>query len=118
MTKLMIGESHTTEEGQKILAEAGTIIPNQRDVAVEMVQKDVEAGKSPSNLEIFIDGAEYQTPGDWWYLKDGDWIDTEGEWANYLNSSVRNYSTTLKQFYATKDYYGTFDKLLEYTKKK
>lgn len=108
----------TTEEGQRILANAGTIIPNQRDIAVEMVQKDVEAGKSPSNLEIFIDGAEYQTPGDWWYLKDGDWIDTEGGWANYLNSSVRNYSTTLKQFYATKDYYGTFDKLLEYTKKK
>ena len=108
----------TTEEGQKILAEAGTIIPNQRDIAVEMVAKDVTAGKSPSNLEIFIDGAEYQTPGDWWYLKDGDWIDTEGGWANYLNSSVRNYSTSLAEFYSTKDYYGTFDKLLEYTKKK
>ena len=108
----------TTEEGQRILANAGTIIPNQRDIAVEIVKQDVEAGKSPSNLAIFIDGAEYQTPGDWWYLKDGDWIDTEGGWANYLNSSVRNYSTTLKQFYATKDYYGTFAKLLEYTKKK
>ena len=97
----------TTEEGQRILANAGTIIPNQRDIAIEIVKQDVEAGKSPSNLEIFIDGAEYQTPGDWWYLKDGDWIDTEGGWANYLNSSVRNYSTTLAQFYAAKDYYGS-----------
>lgn len=108
----------TTEEGQRILANAGTIIPNQRDIAYEMVAQDVAAGKSPSNLEIFIAGAEYQTPGDWWYLKDGDWIDTEGGWANYLNSSVRNYTATLSKFYSTKDYYGTFEKLLEYTKRK
>lgn len=108
----------TTEEGQRILGEAGTIIPNQKDIAIEMAKKDVAAGKSPQNLEIFIDGAQYQTPGDWWYLKDGDWIDTEGGWANYLNTSVRNYKATLKQFYSTSDYYGTFAKLLEYTKKK
>ena len=81
------------------------------------VKADVEKGKSPQNLEIFIDGAEYQTPGDWWYLKDGDWIDSEGCWANYLNQTVRNYKATLAGFYSTNDYSGTFDRLLKYTEK-
>lgn len=107
----------TTEEGQKILAEAGTIIPNQKSIANDLVKADVEKGKSPQNLEIFIDGAEYQTPGDWWYLKDGDWIDSEGCWANYLNQTVRNYKATLAGFYSTNDYSGTFDRLLKYTEK-
>lgn len=107
----------TTEEGQKILAEAGTIIPNQKSIASELVKKDVNEGKDPQNLEIFIDGAEYQTPGDWWYLKDGDWIDSEGCWANYLNQTVRNYRNTLEGFYSTNDYTGTFDRLLKYTEK-
>lgn len=107
----------TTEEGQNILAEAGTIIPNQKQVAVETVARDVESGKSPQNLEIFIDGAEYQTPGDWWYLKDGDWIDSDGCWANYLNKTVRNRRGTLNSFYQTEDYTGTFEKLFKYTEK-
>jgi ABC-type glycerol-3-phosphate transport system substrate-binding protein len=105
------------EEGQRILSKAGTIIANQKSVAEEMVKEDVDAGKSPENLEIFSKGAEYQTPGDWWFLKDGDWIDAEGCWANYLNQTVRNYKATIPAFYKTNDYLGTFDKLLKYTKK-
>ncbi len=106
----------TTNEGQRILADAGTIIPNQKDIADEFIKKDVEAGLKPQNLQCFVEGAEYQTPGDWWYLKDGDWIDGEGRWANYLNQTVRNYNATLEKFYATNDYKGTFELLKEYTK--
>ena len=106
----------TTNEGQRILADAGTIIPNQKEIAEEFIKKDVEAGLKPQNLQCFVEGAEYQTPGDWWYLKDGDWIDGEGRWANYLNQTVRNYNATLEKFYATNDYKGTFELLKEYTK--
>lgn len=105
------------EEGQRILCQAGTIIANQESVAEEMVKADVDAGKSPANLEIFSKGAEYQTPGDWWFLKDGDWIDAEGCWANYLNQTVRNFKATIPAFYTTNDYLGTFEKLLKYTMK-
>ncbi len=105
------------EEGQRILSQAGTIIANQQSVAEEMVQADVDAGKSPANLEIFSKGAEYQIAGDWWFLKDGDWIDAEGCWANYLNKTVRNYRATIPEFYTTNDYGGTFDLLLKYTQK-
>lgn len=105
------------EEGQRILSQAGTIIANQESVAEEMVKADVDAGKAPANLEIFSKGAEYQTPGDWWFLKDGDWIDAEGCWANYLNQTVRNYKATIPTFYTTNDYLGTFEKLLKYTMK-
>ena len=106
-----------SEEGQRTLCEAGTIIANQKSVAYEMTKVDVDAGKSPQNLEIFIKEAEYQTPGDWWFLKDGDWIDGNGCWANYLNQTVRNYRADIPTFYMTNDYKGTFEKLLEYTKK-
>ncbi len=105
------------EDGQKILAEAGTIIPNQKSIAKEMVQQDLDKGLSPRNIEVFERGAEYQTPGDWWFLKDGDWIDGDGCWANYLNQTVRNYRATMTTFYTVNDYLKTFDTLKKYTAK-
>lgn len=105
------------EDGQKILAEAGSIIPNQKSIAEEMVKKDLANGLSPKNIEIFEKGAEYQTPGDWWFLKDGDWIDGDGCWANYLNQTVRNFKATMTKFYTVNDYLKTFDTLKKYTSK-
>ena len=105
------------EEGQRILSKAGTIIANQKNVAEEMTEEDLSANKKPSNIEIFSKEAMYQTPGDWWFLKDGDWIDAEGCWANYLNQTVRNGRATLNQFYTTNDYKNTFDLLRGYTRK-
>lgn len=105
------------EDGQKILAEAGTIIPNQKSIAKEMIQQDLANDLSPKNIEIFERGAEYQTPGDWWFLKDGDWIDGEGCWANYLNQTVRNFNASMTTFYTVNDYLKTFDTLKKYTVK-
>lgn len=105
------------EDGQKILAEAGTIIPNQKSIAKEMIQQDLAKGLSPRNIEVFERGAEYQTPGDWWFLKDGDWIDGDGCWANYLNQTVRNFKATMTTFYTVNDYLKTFDTLKKYTAK-
>ena len=107
----------TMGEGQEFLADAGTIIPNIKSVAVEHVTKDVAAGLSPQNMEIFLDGAEYQTPGDWWFLRDNDWIDGSGCWAPRLNSYVRNYKLSLDGFYSSNDYKNTFDLLYKYTHK-
>lgn len=103
------------EEGQRILAQSGAILPNQKTLAREIMQADLDAGLKPMNAEIFAKGAEYQTPGDWWFLKDGDWIDGNGCWSIYLNKTVREYKATLTNFYAHSDYKDTFDRLLKYT---
>ena len=105
------------EDGQRILAEAGTIIPNQKSIAGDMIRRDLEQGLSPKNIEVFERGAEYQTPGDWWFLKDGDWIDGDGCWANYLNQTVRNFKSTMTRFYTVNDYLKTFETLRKYTSK-
>lgn len=103
------------EEGQRILAQSGAILPNQKTLAKEIMQSDIEKGLKPMNAEIFARGAEYQTPGDWWFLKDGDWIDGNGCWSIYLNKQVREYRATLTNFYAQNDYKDTFERLLKYT---
>lgn len=107
----------TCGEGQDYLAKAGTIIPNNKEAAKAQVNEDVAAGKSPSNLGIFLDGAEYQTPGDWWFLYDNDWIDGANCWAPKLNNYVRNYKLTLSDFYSSDDYKLTFERLRKYTEK-
>ena len=106
-----------SEEGQRILAQSGAVLPNQKNLAKELMQKDISQGLKPMNAEIFAKGAEYQTPGDWWFLKDGDWIDGSGCWSIYLNKTVREYKSTLTEFYAHNDYKDTFSRLLKYTAK-
>lgn len=106
-----------SEEGQRILAQSGAILPNQKALAKELMQNDLSQGLKPMNAEIFAKGAEYQTPGDWWFLKDGDWIDGNGCWSIYLNKTVREYRDTLTGFYAHNDYKDTFSRLLKYTAK-
>ncbi len=64
---------------------------------------------------MFIEAAQYERAGDWWYLQDKKWIDT---WANVLNGSVRNGDLTMTQFYNGSEYTGTFSTLLEYSKDK
>ena len=107
----------TCGEGQDYLAKAGTIIPNNKEAAKKQVDDDLAAGLSPANLGIFLDGAEYQTPGDWWFLYDNDWIDGTNCWAPKLNNYVRNYKLTLSDFYASNDYKNTFNLLRKYTQK-
>ena len=70
--------------GQTSQAEAGFCIPNQIDIAKTDVF--LQPTQAPLNAQVFVDAAQYETPGDWWYLKDADWID---DWANCLNNEVR-----------------------------
>lgn len=99
-------------DGQRLQAEAGFAIPLQKDLANSEVFLD---GKSPRNAKVFIEAAQYERAGDWWYLQDKKWIDT---WANVLNGSVRNGDLTMTQFYNGSEYTGTFSTLLEYSKDK
>ncbi|MGN1052643.1 MAG: hypothetical protein ACI4SH_04550, partial [Candidatus Scatosoma sp.] len=90
----------------------------QREVELkrqEQIEKDLSAGLKPANAEIFIHQAEYQTPGDWWFLSDGDWID---DWAAQVNNRVRNGLMTYPDFLAGSQYKDTFTTLLKYTKVK
>lgn len=80
------------EEGQKVRAEMG-YIPNQR----ELSENYLESLNKPQNAEIFIEAMDYETPGDWWYMPDKNWIN---EWATALNSKVRNGVMTLDTFFS------------------
>lgn len=104
------------EEGQRILAQSGSILPNQKTLASEILAADLADGKKPMNAEIFARGAEYQTPGDWWFLSDGEWIDGNGCWSIPLNKQVREYKMTMNAFMASKEYKNTFELLQKYTK--
>lgn len=72
------------EEGQTMQSEAGFCIPNQ--IGLANSETFLQSDQDPKNSIVFVEAASYETPGDWWYLKDSLWID---EWANYLNYTVR-----------------------------
>ena len=98
--------------GQKAQAEKGFAIPSQKDLANSEVF--LQTNKNPKNSIIFVRAAEYETPGDWWYLRDKMWID---DWAGVLNGDVRNGKMTLTQFEASKKYLDTWAILKTYTAK-
>ena len=83
------------EEGQSMQAEAGFCIPNQ----IELANSDVflQSDQDPKNSIVFVEAAAVETPGDWWYLPDGDWII---DWANDLNYLVREGRMTVDQLWA------------------
>lgn len=99
--------------GQGIQAKAGFAIPNQK--AVAHTEDFLQSDQMPKNAVVFIEAAEVQTPGDWWYLKDKKWID---DWAGLLNGDVRNGKKSLSEFFASNEFTGTFNKLKDYTKRK
>ena len=99
--------------GQEAQAISGFAIPSQKAIANSEVF--LQSDKNPRNSIVFVRAAEHQTPGDWWYLKNNDWID---DWALYLNGTVRNGLDTLSGFEHHNDYLKTWGLLKEYTKKK
>lgn len=99
-------------EGQLAQSESGFAIPSQKSLA--KTDSFLQPGRNPRNATVFVDAAEYETPGDWWYLADKLWID---DWAGVLNGDVRNGVKTLAEFEASQQYTGTYAKLKKYTQK-
>lgn len=102
-----------SEFGQSIQADEGFAIPLQKSIANSEVY--LKPGTKPANIKVFIDACYYETPGDWWYLRDKKWID---DWASLLNGDVRNAKITLSDFYASTEFTKTQGILNTYTKKK
>jgi len=98
--------------GQAAQAQSGFAIPSQKDLANSEVF--LQSNSNPRNSIVFVRAAEYETPGDWWYLRDKKWID---DWAGVLNGDVRNGKKTLSQFETDSKYIKTWELLKEYTKK-
>jgi len=98
--------------GQTAQAESGFAIPSQMDLANSEVF--LQSNKNPRNSIVFVRAAAYETPGDWWYLRDKMWID---DWAGVLNGDVRNGKLTLSQFETHEKYLKTWEILKTYTKK-
>ena len=82
-------------EAQEIKAKHG-FIPNQITEADHFYKALDPSGKR--NLNAFIDACEYETPGDWWYMVNKDWIDV---WGSPLNSQVRYGTMDLDDFFDT-----------------
>ena len=99
--------------GQTVQSKTGFAIPLQKDLA-EDEEVFLQTDQNPRNSEIFIDAAEHQKAGDWWYLKDNEWID---DWAGVLNGDVRNGRKTMSEFFASYEYASTYSKLLKYSEK-
>ena len=102
-----------SEYGQSIQADEGFAIPLQKSLANSDVY--LKPDQKPANIKVFIDACYYETPGDWWYLRDKKWID---DWASLLNGDVRNAKITLSDFYASTEFKKTQGILNDYTKKK
>ncbi|MDR2827866.1 MAG: extracellular solute-binding protein [Acholeplasmatales bacterium] len=98
--------------GQLKQSKEGFAIPSQKALALS--EDFLQTDRNPKNSIVFVRAAEYQTPGDWWYLRDKQWIDP---WAGILNGSVRNGTKTLTEFENSNEYKNTNAVLLDYTKK-
>lgn len=101
------------EHGQSVQSKTGFAIPLQKHLALDD-EIFLQTNQNPRNSIIFIEAAENQKAGDWWYLRDNEWIN---EWANLLNGSVRNGKMKLTDFYNNSVYDKTFGTLLKYTEK-
>ena len=99
--------------GQTEQSKSGFAIPTQKEIANTEVF--LQTDRNPKNSIVFVKAAAYETPGDWWYLRDNLWIDS---WAGRLNGDVRNGNLTLSNFEKSSEYTATFATLKTYTKAK
>ena len=109
----LFAEYIASPEGQTIQADEGFAIPIQRTVANSEAYLNSRYNQG-KNVQVFIDACAYETPGDWWLLRDKKWID---DWASLLNGDVRNGKLTLSGFYDARVFKETQSLLDEYTKR-
>ncbi|MBE6648956.1 MAG: extracellular solute-binding protein [Ruminococcaceae bacterium] len=100
-------------EGQTAQAKKGFAIPLQKELANTEVF--LQTDLMPRNSKVFINAAEIQGAGDWWYLTDNAWID---DWAGVLNGDVRNGKKSMTEFFESQQFADTYGKLLKYTEKR
>lgn len=82
-----------SEEAQSIKASYG-FIPNQEEKAQSFYDALDKNGQK--NLKVFVEAAKFETPGDWWYMIDRDWI---AVWSDPLNQIVRNGKLSLSGYF-------------------
>ena len=104
-----------SKEGQEIQASGGFAVPYYKSLAYAQDGLFLKSDYAAENAIVFAKATAYETPGDWWYLKDKKWID---DWARVLNSDVRNGKKSLTQFYESAEYKNTQKLLNAYTAKK
>lgn len=80
-------------EAQAIRASYG-FVPNQA-TEVDAFYNSLDP-ENKRNLDAFVNAADYETPGDWWYMVNKDWIDV---WAGPLNGDVRNGKLSYDEFF-------------------
>ena len=103
-----------SKEGQTIQAQQGFACPYYRSLAGDPEGVFLNSKYAAENAVVFAQATEYETPGDWWYLKDKRWID---DWSGVLNTDVRNGKMSLTEFYVCPEYLATQQLLDAYTKK-
>ena len=79
----------------------------------------IQSGKteievSVPNRDVILHSMAFNTPGDWSYVENGNWIK---EWSSILNSSVRDGDMTLTQFFQDKKVIATDATLKNYKAK-
>ena len=84
-------------EGQKILAEGGTSVPNQTSLLMEDEEYLASAGVALDNMYAALFANSNTYVGDWSYDANGTWV---GTWSNTLNTEVRRGDITLDAFLA------------------
>lgn len=78
-------------DGQRVRASEG-FFPMQKSLLGDL---KFQGGIAPNNVSVFSEALEYQTPGDWWYMKDSAWVE---RWCTDLNASLRNGNMTYDEW--------------------
>lgn len=102
-------------DGEKQLMKTNLTVPNQISLAnSEEYLKDT-SNFAPTNKVVLADMAAIATVGDWSYVEDGEWIN---DWANVLNTKVRDGDMTLDEFFKDPAVVKTNELLKKYSSKK
>ena len=79
-------------EGQAILMQTNTIVPNQTELAMSESFLSFGEGK---NYYALADSSQYSDIGDWAYFEDGEWVTA---WSGYFNNQLRTGYMTITEF--------------------
>lgn len=102
-------------DGEKHLMKTNLTVPNQMSLANSEVYLKETSNYAPTNKAAIVDMAAIATVGDWSYVEDGEWIN---DWANVLNTKVRDGDMTLDEFFKDPAVLNTNEVLKKYDAKK